>query len=118
MKTARVINCFISIFVTVLLATFTGGCKKDRLKVDVEKRYSEMGVPATPYSGGMHLTLHPDGMADLVPGGDIIYPGTYRISGSTIKVRSEQLSDVYEFRIISESEITHKTSGTILTLYK
>lgn len=62
----------------------------------------------------MSLTLNPDGTADITPGGDIRYRGTYKINGSTIKVKTEENS--YSFEIISEIEIKSKEFGTLLRL--
>ncbi|NEU09199.1 hypothetical protein GZH53_12805 [Flavihumibacter sp. R14] len=119
MKTSRGTTWVIFLFIGVLLATFTIGCKKDRLKVDRIKEYIDMKhVPAHFLDGPMHLILRPDGTASFNPRGDVMSPSSYNISGSTIKVHGQQITDVIEFRIISETEIKHKTSGIILTYYK
>lgn len=103
-------------FVLFLFILASTGCKKDKLEVKEVKEYLEIRqVAAGDLAGGaMHLTLKPDGNADITPGGDISYRGAYRINGSTIKVKTEE--DSYSFEIISETEIKSKEFGTILNL--
>lgn len=103
--------------VLILLILTTIGCKKDKLEVNEVKEYSEVGhVPMDAYDGGWALTLKPDGVAEVNPGGDIRYGGTYKINGSKIKVKTEQNSGCYTFEIISQSEIREQSSGVILGL--
>ena len=103
--------------VVFLFILTTTGCKKDKLEVNEIKEYREVGhVPVDAYDGGWALTLQPDGVADVNPGGDILYGGTYKINGSKIKVKTPQNSGSYTFEIISESEIREKSSGVILGL--
>lgn len=105
------------IFMSVLL--FAAGCKKDRISVDQVKQYSEVGhVSMNAYDGGWGLTLQPDGVADLTPGGDIVYRGTYKINGSKLKVTTTQNSGSYTFEIISDTQIREKKYGVILELTK
>lgn len=93
------------------------GCKKDQLVVNEEKEFSQVDhVPGNAYDGGWTLTLRPDGVADVLPGGDIVYRGTYKINGSKIKVKTKQNSGSYTFNIISETDIKEKESGTLLRL--
>jgi len=82
-------------------------CKKDALKVDTEKRYVEKtSAPPTDLAGGaMNLVLKPGGVADLNPGGDIVYRGTYDISGKKITVKIPDLDMKYRFTIISDQEL-------------
>jgi hypothetical protein len=95
----------------------TTGCKKDQLEINEEKIYSEvMKEPVDEFMGGWSLTLTPDGVADVTPGGDIYYRGTYKINGSKIKVKTPQNSGSYTFEIISENEIKEKEFGAILKL--
>lgn len=102
------------LFLFILLTT---ACKKDKLIVNEEKEYSQVGhVAGNAYDGGWVLTLRPDGVADVLPGGDIVYRGTYKINGAVIKVKTEQNSGSYTFEIISETEIKEKESGTLLRL--
>ena len=92
-------------------------CKKDMLAVNEVKVYSQVNhAPANDYDGGWSLTLKPDGTADILPSGDIIYRGTYKINGSKIKVNTEQNSETYTFDIISEIEIKEKEFGAFLRL--
>jgi hypothetical protein len=104
--------------VTLLLLSLTlslAGCKKDKLIVKDVKHFSEIGHVATnAYDGGWGLTLYPDGLADLLPGGDISYRGTYDIKGSRIKVKTEQNKQTFTFEIISDTEIREKSTGVRL----
>ena len=103
--------------VLFLFILTTTGCKKDKLEVKEVKEYKEVGhVPAGAYDGGWSLTLQPSGVADVNPGGDIRYGGTYKINGSKIKVKTEQNSGSFTFEIISESEIREESSGVTLGL--
>jgi hypothetical protein len=105
----------------LFLLTITMGCKKDQLTINEEKVYAQERDPAVtygPYDGGWSLTMRPDGVADVLPGGDIYYRGTYKIKGSKIEVKTEQNNETYNFEIISESEIKEKTYGAILKLRK
>lgn len=103
--------------VLFLFILMTTGCKKDQLVVNEEKEYLQINhVPGNAYDGGWRLTLRPDGAADVLPGGDMAYRGTYKINGSKIKVKTEQNSSSYTFEIISETEIKERESGTLLRL--
>jgi hypothetical protein len=108
-------SCLLSVLLLFILTTT--GCKKDKLEVNEIKEYSEVGhVPKGAYDGGWALTLKPDGVAEVNPGGDIRYGGIYKINGSKIKVKTEQNSGSYTFEIISESEIREQSSGVTLEL--
>jgi hypothetical protein len=103
--------------VLFLFILTTTSCKKDKLEVNEVKEYREVGfVPTDPYFGGWTLTLKTDGVAEVNPGGDIRYGGTYKINGSKIKVKTEQNSGSYTFEIISESKIREQSSGVTLGL--
>lgn len=85
--------------------------------INETKEYQEARiVQLNPFDGGWELTLHPDGVADIVPGGDIQYRGTYKVNGSKIKVVTPQNSGSYTFTIISETEIREKSSGVTLLI--
>ena len=104
----------ILMFLFIITAT---GCKKDKLEVNEVKEYGEVGhIPTGPYDGGWALTLQPDGIAEVNPGGDIRYRGTYKIKGDEVKVKTEQNSETYTFEVISETEIREKSSGVTLGL--
>ncbi|MBC7913000.1 MAG: hypothetical protein H7Y07_02655 [Pyrinomonadaceae bacterium] len=108
---------FEHIFYFISILTLTIGCKKDQLIIDQTKEFVENKAPTGfPYDGGWHLTLQPDGIADILPSGDIVYRGTYKINGSTINVKTEQNSGSYVFEIISETEIKEKEYGVVLRL--
>ncbi|RZK21443.1 MAG: hypothetical protein EOO86_01015 [Pedobacter sp.] len=101
----------------VAIILFLSACKKDKLSIDQEKRFSEVGFkfdPSFPYNGGWGLTLKPDGVADIAPGGDIYYRGTYKISGKSLTVTSDQ--NKFKFEILSETEIKEKQYGVVLRL--
>jgi hypothetical protein len=93
------------------------GCKKDQIRVDQTREYRELGhVPANAYDGGWSLTLQPDGVAEVNPGGDIRYSGTYKINGKKIKVKTPQDKGSYTFEIISETELRETKNGATLAL--
>jgi hypothetical protein len=109
------------IFLPLALCLFillTVSCKKEKLDVNEVKEYFEVLEKAQSdlAGGAMQLTLNPDKTVDFVPGGDISYRGTYKISGSKIKVKTQQNSGSYIFEIISETEIKNKEFGTLLRL--
>jgi hypothetical protein len=115
-KILRTIGLTFSVF---LLSFIISGCKKDKMEVTEEKRFSQVGHVATnAYDGGWWLSLSPDGRADLLPGGDISYRGTYKIQGAKIKVKTEQGSQSFTFIIVSDVEIREKEYGTVLRLSK
>lgn len=90
-------------------------CKKDQLVIDVEKEFVQIEpkvVLNNPYGGGWILKLKPGGVADIIPSGDIAYNGTYKINGSSVKVKTEQESFIFE--IISETNIENKKYGVVL----
>lgn len=102
------------IFTSIILLS---ACKKDKLTVNQEKRFLQENFnfdPSFPFNAGWQLTLMPDGVADVIPGGDIIYRGTYKISGSLLTFKSDDVS--YKFDIINQKKIKEKSSGTILLL--
>ncbi len=99
-----------------ILATGFTSCKKDKLVIDGEKAfYQKDFVLSNPIMGGWSLNLRPDGSADVIPAGDIIYRGTYKIKGKSLNVVTNQAGD-FNFKIISETEIKEKKYGTILIL--
>ena len=101
----------------VLFVLVTGSCKKDKLAVLEVMRYAQVDhQPGNPYDGGWALTLQPDGIADVLPGGDIYYRGMYNISGSKITVKTSQNLGSYTFEIISQTQIKEKEFGTLLKL--
>jgi len=117
MKSKLFKNYFLAVVVCASAILFIGGCKKDKLVVNQTKQYRQLGhMPANAYDGGWNLILRPDGAADVIPGGDIAYRGTYKVSGSKIRVNTSQNSGSYTFEIISETEIRERDSGVILVL--
>lgn len=106
-------------FIAVLIASILlfSACKKDQLTVNQEKIFLQVDFKATnssPYNSGWQVTLKPDGVADIIPSGDIIWRGTYEINGSSLTVKTD--NQTYQFRIISETEIKEKNSGVVLRL--
>lgn len=106
-------NALLMLFMLISLVA----CKKDAIKIDSEKRYvQQTDAPVTDLAGGpMSLTLKPGGVADLNPGGDIVYRGTYDISGKKITVKIPDLDTKFKFTIISEKELESE-SGEKLKL--
>lgn len=104
-------------FMLAAVIVFFSSCKKDKLMVNEEKEFVQVGhKPTNSYDGGWQLTLRPDGIADVLPGGDIVFRGTYKINGSRIKVKTEQNQAAYTFDILSETDIKEKEFGTVLRL--
>lgn len=90
-------------------------CKKDKLSVDQEKEFWEVDhASMNAYDGGWRVTLKPDGIADILPSGDIVYGGTYKIRGDQLKIKTDD--ETFEFKILSDTEIKEKEYGTILKL--
>lgn len=92
---------YLSLFILSLTA-----CKK--LTVKEEKEFVEINVPGSSsnslYNAGMSVTLMPGDVADILPGGDVVERGTYKIKGKKLTVKAGK---EYEFRIISETEIRY-----------
>lgn len=102
---------------SIILLVLSSSCEKDKLEVNEVKEYFQEGYAMeNPYDGGWQLTLSPNGIADILPSGDIRYRGTYKINGSKIKVKTPQDSRTYTFEILSETEIKEKKYGTVLKL--
>ncbi|MBS7565801.1 hypothetical protein KHS38_15445 [Mucilaginibacter sp. Bleaf8] len=100
----------------LVLVLLLSACKKDALKVDEEKHYEQVNAsPSTdPIIGSaISLTLKPDGVGDIVPGGDIRWNATYKISGKKLTVAVKDIDHKFEFTIISDDEI-HGENGEIL----
>ena len=106
---------FASVFLLFIITTV--GCKKEVLMVKESKTFQEMDhVSKRRFDNGWSLTLKPDGTADILPGGDIYYRGTYIISGNNIKVKTDQGAGPFDFEIISKTEIKEKQYGVRLSL--
>lgn len=104
---------------TTTLFLFTG-CEKDKLTVNEEKRYIQENYTPSSYDAGYQLTLKPGGIADILPGGDIMWSATYKIKGSSLTVKTKGGSykeTTFNFTIISEDRLKTK-SGTVLVLKK
>ena len=108
------ITCLPAILFMLLFTT--SSCKKDKLVVNQEKQYAQSNFTPSEYNGGWMLTLKPDGVAEVLPTGDIYYRGTYKINGSKISVKTQQNSGSYNFEIISDTEIKEKEFGVLLKL--
>ncbi len=105
---------FVALFIGINLLN---SCKKDQLNIDREKNYVQIEPKvqvSNPYFGGWYITLYPDGVADINPGGDIVYRGTYKISGSSLKVKTDYNS--YKFKIISTTDIRFDEYNIVLRL--
>lgn len=104
----------------LLIALSFTACKKDALQVNEEKRYEQVNAqPATDpmFGTAVTLILRPNGQGYINPGGDIVWPATYKISGKKITVTMEESQRKYRFDIISDEEL-HGTDGEILKLSK
>ncbi len=102
------------LFAAIMLLSFSA-CKKDKISVTTEKTYIQANhTPSGTYDGGWQLTLTPEGIADIIPSGDIIYRGTYKVTGDKIKVKSD--GGNFEFKIITETALKEAKNGTILKL--
>lgn len=117
MKLKLLKNCFLPIFVCISVLMLAGGCKKDQITVDQVKEYEEVGhksqnVEDSPF----RVTLNPNGSANVLPTGDIVYGGTYKISGDDLTIKTDQNSGSYSFDIVSKTEIKEKKNGTVLKL--
>lgn len=101
--------------VTVLIIS----CKKDKLTVDEEQLFLQADFKPLsdfPYNGGWQLTLKTGGVADIVPSGDIIYRGTYKVKGDKLSVTTDQSK--FEFLIVSKEELKETKYGVVLKLKK
>jgi hypothetical protein len=117
MKRTLAKNYIFFILLCIPIFLLAGGCRKDEIVVDQTKEYRELGhVSTDAYDGGWALTLQPDGVAEVTPGGDIRYRGTYKINGTRIKVKTPQDAGSYTFEIISRTEIRETEYGATLGL--
>lgn len=108
----------LSVLFFALITIAAVGCKKDKITVDEEKSFVQVDPPRTVNNtlegGSMHVTLKPDGVAEINPGGDILYRGTYKIKGDQLKIKVSDFKDDFEFKILSETDIKEKESGVVL----
>lgn len=114
---------FMRIVLSVLLLAFlVTGCKK-KLDVKEDKYFEQVnwvdpGGERDPIAGTgpMHLELRKNGQAFLYPGsGDIVWDGTYKISGDKLKVTITGMNQSYKFSILSNEELKAE-SGELLHL--
>lgn len=78
------------------------------ITVSESKTYSEVGYKGSDEiydGGGLYVQLNPNGNAGFKLGGDAIYPATYNITGSTLKVYWNDKT--YKFKILSGDEIKY-----------
>ena len=95
----------------IILLTISS-CKKDALEINTDQTYVEQGVTAGDIGfGGIILTLMPDGKADLLPGGDIMERGTYKISGKNITVTIQDKE--FKFDVVSQSELCYNKNRVL-----
>jgi hypothetical protein len=99
------------IYLVLLIAIGLSACKKDALKVEIEKTYVEQGVSSgTLGFAGIILKLMPDGNADILVGGDTYYRTTYKIKGDKILIEGDQSE---EFKIISSTELRYQNNRVL-----
>ena len=105
------------IILVLVMMLILNACKKDQLTVDQEKKFVEVGYVRQSgnfYDNPYMLTLMTNDKADILPGGDIVSRGTYKINGKNLTVKAD--NQTFKFDILSENEIKIKGSETILRL--
>lgn len=104
--------------VSIALITFLFiSCKKDKLAVNEEQLFLQADFKFSadsPYDAGWQLRLRPDGVANIIPSGDVGSRGTYKISAHKLKVKTDQ--DKFEFVIVSKEELRETKYGVVLKL--
>lgn len=116
MKTTLLKN-FILLFILSIATSSLTSCKKDQIVVDKQQTFMQdnyVNGSGSIYSNPYRLTLEKNGVSDFLPGGDIVWRGTYKINGSKIKVTTD--NEVFEFTILSPKKIKEKKYGVELTL--
>lgn len=102
------------ISLVLVMMLILNACKKDQLTLDQEKEFVEVGYVRQSgnfYDNPYTLTLMTDDKADILPGGDIVSRGTYKINGKNLTVKAD--NQTFKFDILSENEINIKGSETI-----
>lgn len=101
----------------LLLAIFTTCSKKESLPLcEDETTYSQVNAPPSTdpiVQYGYRITLLDDDRVDILPGGDIVYRGTYSIKGNILEITVAQLDTKFKFTIISDNEL-HGEHGQIM----
>lgn len=109
-----------SVLLLALAILFFTACKKDKLQVNETKVFIQSSFrPQDTMPGtftGWVLTLEPDGSGKLVSGGDIVSAGNYDVKGANLKFNS--LGRIYNFDIVSDTELREKELGVRLVLRK
>ncbi|SFT75651.1 hypothetical protein SAMN04489724_2048 [Algoriphagus locisalis] len=60
------------------------------------------------------LTLSPDGVADILPSGDIMYRTTFKVRGEKIIVaKADEVIDQYVFRYVDNSTLKNERDGAL-----
>lgn len=60
------------------------------------------------------LTLSPEGVADILPTGDIVYRTTFKIRGEKIIVaKADEVIDQFVFRYIDNSTLKNERDGAL-----
>lgn len=105
------------IYLMLLVLLSLSACKKDALTIDAEKIYVQSNAAKATdpmFSNALYLSLKPDGIAGINPGGDIIYQASYKIKGDKITVSVTDFNMKFKFIVISDSEL-HGENGEVLT---
>jgi hypothetical protein len=105
------------LLILFIIGLLLSACKK-QLVVDDEKIYHQANFkfdPSMPFNGGWQVTLQPNGNAVILPGGDIMYNGNYKIKGKSLSIKTTD-GQKFEFEIISPTEIKDKTYAVYLIL--
>jgi ureidoglycolate hydrolase len=106
---------FTLLILTLLIAV--ASCKKEDLATEqtfVEQSHqtTDTSVPSWMGNGNMVLTLLPDNKVNFLPGGDIIYGGSYAAGFNTITVIVE--GKTYKFDVISKTELRYEKNRVLL----
>ncbi len=110
------IKIFKAASLCLLVITIFISCQKSDLEVETEKSYVDLNhVPTHDLDGRYSITLYPDGKANMLPTGDIMLRGTYKIKGSKLYVYIKEFQNT-EFDILSKKEIRETNGSRILTL--
>lgn len=111
------LKTIIAPIVIILIVLSFSSCKKDKLKIYSVQKFSQLDWKKSSdsfYDNPYQLTLSPGNVADILPGGDVIHRGTYKISGSSITVKAD--GETYKFEILSELEVKELSNNIVLRL--
>jgi hypothetical protein len=115
MDTIKIKLSYVFLLSMIVLLT---ACKKDAMEVKEEKRFVQVNAaPSDPMFGGVSLTLRPNGVGTINPGGDIVWPASYKIRGNKLSMKVQEINSEFKFTIVSSEEL-HGSNGEVLKLEK